>query len=182
LIFSIEGGASPEIIEYAQNFKWKHGQKIVRVHNQHRGLEKHVTSIWNAESDLEFAVFLEDDIEVSPYFFKWILINLRKYVFNGQVWINKEDTNLVGFSLYSPKRQEILKTFTNFNPYDMMPGHRLFLFQIPCSWGAVYFPWIWREYLDYYHWLKSSSSETQKFAGSLIPRTRLKLWIKSWKR
>ena len=35
---------------------------------------------WYPSSDDEFGIFLEDDIEVSPYFFKWTLLTLHEYV------------------------------------------------------------------------------------------------------
>jgi hypothetical protein len=55
-----------------------------------------------------------------------------------------------------------------------------YLSQIPCSWGAVYFPEHWREFHDY---LSIRLSEYSiKIHENVVPDIRSNKWIKSWKK
>ena len=56
---------------------------------------------------------------------------------------------------------------------EIGPNWRVFLFQLPCSWGVLYFPWAWRRFLKYF---KNASG------SPVIPATRINLWQRSWKR
>lgn len=55
-----------------------------------------------------------------------------------------------------------------------------YLSQIPCSWGAVYFPEHWREFHDY---LSIRLSEySMKIHENVVPDIRSNKWVKSWKK
>lgn len=57
---------------------------------------------------------------------------------------SKRDPNIFGISLYTPREPETtmpLARKTLFHPWQILQnGVRPYLHQMPCSWGAVYFP------------------------------------------
>lgn len=137
---------------------------------------------WQPVSDREFAFFFEDDIEVSPRFFEYALVALHKYILPGgkrtssSMWTDR----LVGISLNTPRYDEI-----NMPPRDWVPTMAIgeaesqFLFQLPCSWGALYFPWLWREFLHYYQWRRHHTLEA---LHNSIPDAATMHWRRSWKK
>lgn len=138
---------------------------------------------WHPVSDQEFAFFFEDDIEVSPRFFEYALVALHKYILpRGErasppsVWMER----LVGISLNTPRYDEI-----NMPARDWVPAMAIgetesqFLFQLPCSWGALYFPWLWRDFLQYYRWRRENTPEA---LHDSIPDAATMHWRRSWKK
>ena len=55
-----------------------------------------------------------------------------------------------------------------------------YLSQIPCSWGAVYFPEHWREFHDYLS-IRLSEYSIQ-LHNNVVPGVRSNNWVKSWKK
>ena len=94
---------------------------------------------------------------------------------------------MFGISLYQQKQIELLpegrRPFdaqgvfsSNSLPYPNTP----YLSQIPCSWGAIYFPEHWKEFHDY---LQIRFSETWlPIQEMVVPHVRSNKWAKSWKR
>jgi hypothetical protein len=94
---------------------------------------------------------------------------------------------LFGISLYQQKHIELLpKGRTAFNAQalfsrvgDINPASP-YLSQIPCSWGAVYFPEHWREFHDYL--AIRLSQQLMNIDSIIVPGVRSNGWAKSWKR
>lgn len=127
-------------------------------------------------------MFFEDDIEVAPDYFKYVLLCLRKYVFgsNGRRIHTYLHDHLIGVSLNTPRFHE-----TGLNPQDWTPQSVVgatpqFLFQLPCSWGALYFPWAWNEFLQYYTWRDETIARAN--VSETIPFSSVNTWVRSWKR
>ena len=95
--------------------------------------------------------------------------------------------HMFGISLYQQKvvetRQEGRVFFnprTVFAANDMAEYTTPYLSQIPCSWGAVYFPERWREFHSY---LNVRLSETLfGIDAVVVPNVRSNRWSKSWKK
>ena len=83
---------------------------------------------WRPKSAFEMGIFLEDDVEVSPFYFSWILFTLKKHLYDPMILSNMEDpedidlllsstllkkledpldSRWMGLSLYTPKLNEI---------------------------------------------------------------------------
>lgn len=142
-------------------------------------------SSWLATDDREFAFFFEDDIEVSPHYFDFSLISLHRLVLpkgrrsppGTSVWVDR----LVGISLNTPRYNEIIYPPVRWTPPEAISADEtLFLFGLPCSWGALYFPWKWREFLTYYYW--RSSQPPGDVLDDAIPDSATRLWRRSWKK
>jgi len=94
---------------------------------------------------------------------------------------------MFGISLYQPKvietRQEG-RAF--FNPRTIFAANGIteyttpYLSQIPCSWGALYFPEHWREFHSY---LNVRLSEALfGIDAVVVPGARSNRWSRSWKK
>ncbi|KAG0213886.1 hypothetical protein BGX28_003310 [Mortierella sp. GBA30] len=187
LTLNMDAEADRVTLKMAGSFHWEHGEKFMRHRVRRGGLMLAVVEAWYPQGDDEYAVLLEDDVEVSPLFYTWIKYNILKYRYSPD---NSLYQRMFGVSMYSQKFVEThLAGRAPFNPEDIFietPEYELrtpFLLQLPCSWGAVYFPEHWREFHEYVadrlldiEWNKSSLQSVQ------IPNSRTNRWSNSWKK
>eukprot|EP00760_Papus_ankaliazontas_P023163 PhM_4_TR1961/c0_g1_i1/m.96298 len=123
---------------------WPHGPVSVHKREANVGLKHNIMEAYyplRGDSD-EVVAFFEDDIEVSPYWYTWTREALVRY---HDQWVN--NTQFLGLSLYRPIHDELTS--------HKMPMHTEhpttpFLFQQPCSWGAVYLPAAWMRFRQFY--------------------------------
>ncbi|KAF9968471.1 hypothetical protein BGZ73_009257 [Actinomortierella ambigua] len=153
LMLNMDAEADRVTIQLAGNFEWEHGPKLMRHRVRRGGLMLAVVEAWYPEGDHEYAVLLEDDVEVSPLFYSWIKYNILRYRYSPGHHLYHR---MFGVSMYSQKFVEThLSGRSPFNPEDIFietPEYELrtpFLLQLPCSWGAVYFPEHWREFHEF---------------------------------
>lgn len=174
LEFHIDANPSIEISNYVESFNWPYGSKSMIFRNHQFGLERMVIKSWEAENDNEFVFFFEDDIEVHPKYFEYVF-----EIMKCNPEILKKDSDYFGIALTAPRYDEVNLNHSIWLPD--MKGNKLFLFQQPCSWGALYFPWKWREFLKYYrkrrHLSKHSIDDLK-----IIPNSCIWDWKKSWKK
>lgn len=164
-------------------FSWEHGEKTVRHRIQKGGLMPAIVESWYPSSNDNYAVLLEDDIEVSPFFYAWVKYNILKYRYSQE----SDDAMLMyGISLYSPRHLELLPQGRR--PFDPIVSigpeyspRTPYLSQVPCSWGAVYFPEHWREFHSY---LTSRMEDIRQdqLMNITVPNSRSSRWTKSWKK
>lgn len=176
LEFHVEGDPHPLVIQFINAFQWPNGEKRMKRRNKRVGLEVAIMESWGAQDDRELGMMFEDDIEVSPLYFDFILLNLRNYI------IRKPSGSelLVGVSLTTPRFNEVNIPHRMFYPKNVIgEDSRLYAHQLPCSWGAVYFPWEWRKFLDFYHWRKTKGPSEEL---ATVPHGYVNLWRRSWKR
>lgn len=94
---------------------------------------------------------------------------------------------MFGISLYQPRNLELrIEGRVPFDPRILfsendIPDLRIpYLSQVPCSWGAVYFPEHFREFHDY---LSLRLSETtHNISEVIVPEIRSNRWTRSWKK
>lgn len=113
----------------------KHGATYVHRAERHTGLKASVLSAWDARDESEYAVMLEDDIEVSPYFLLFAERAVRAYGIHDR---------LMGVSLFHLLWDEVNNAPAQFDT-DLSP----FLLQFPQSWGAIYFPRAWKKFVSW---------------------------------
>jgi len=183
LRFSLEASSSKELVNYVYGYKWNHGHKSVLQRVQKGGLIRAVSESWFPASNNDYGMLLEDDIEVSPYTIIWIEKILMK-ILNSKEREHKAQ-RVIGISLYQPKVTETNEyEFNRRKPFyarDIV--HELakvddspYLYQTPCSWGAVYFPDTWKEFLAY---LAQRVKYNRKVS---IPYSYTSGWRASWKK
>ena len=165
--------------------QWPFGQLVVRRRVIHAGLLPAIVESWYPSSNDSYAVLLEDDTEVSPLFYSWVKYSILKHRYGPQ-HTRENAKRLFGVSLYQPKNLELRpEGRVRFDAHQMfaelgIPPTMPYLSQIPCSWGAVYFPEHWREF---HRFLSLRMSETSlDITEPIIPDIRSNRWPKSWKR
>lgn len=143
-----------------------------------------IVESWYPTSNHTYGVILEDDIEVSPLFYAWLKFAILHYRYTASG--RQSSQRLFGVSLYSPKNVELRPEGRQ--PFDArnlfhelnLPVNTPYLSQVPCSWGAAYFPEIWREYHQY---LGLRLGETSlELSETIVPDVRSNRWPRSWKK
>lgn len=170
--------------KFVNNLQWNIGNKQIR----HRISSVHPMQVfaeaWYPSSDHEYAVMLDDRVELSESFYIWIKYNLLKYRYSRIT--NKQ---MFGISLYSPR---IIDTDPSGRLLLLPPsasGKSPYLMQVPCSSGSLYFPQHWREFHDYITaritdqaTVKRGSGNKHLFKDSLLTISKTNRWINSWRK
>lgn len=96
---------------------------------------------------------------------------------------------LFGLSLYQQKNLELrpegrhrFNARTTFASASLPDVRTPYLSQIPCSWGAIYFPEHWREFHDYLAVRLAGSHPALPPQGLVAPGVRSNKWTRSWKK
>ena len=163
---------------------WPDGHVTLRHRVVLGGLLPAIVESWYPSSNDSYGVLLEDDIEVSPLFYGWLKMSILQYRYSPSG--RAQSQRLFGISLYQPRNLELRpprripfdahKVFASLGLASDVP----YLSQIPCSWGAVYFPEVWREFHSY---LALRLSETGlPISDSIVPEIMSNHWPRSWKK
>ncbi|CAN0898871.1 hypothetical protein LINGRAHAP2_LOCUS19946 [Linum grandiflorum] len=176
--FNMDSQVDSPTIKLVSTFNWPHGPKTLRRRIIQGGLIRAVSESWYPSSDDDFGLLLEDDIEVSPYYYLWIKYALLTYHYDPQVSLPE----LSSISLYTPKIVEVVKERPKWNAtefFKRIHPNTPYLHQLPCSWGAVFFPKQWREF---YVYMNMRFTEDAKSNPVQIPKSRTNGWQASWKK
>jgi len=178
LIINMESIADKDTISISHRAKWPFGEKIIRHRVNQGGLIAAVTESWYPGSFDEYGILLEDDIEVSKFFFVWCRYNLMQYVYGSP---ENQEGGLFGISLYTPRKNELITGKPRWNSNEFFfnhTGHRhtVYIQPLPCSWGAIYFPTVW---MTFHHYLmyRQGTGKKVEIKGSLTNG-----WSASWKK
>ena len=70
LIISIDESNKSDLVQkVAEDFDWKHGEKIIRRFPERQGLKKHIIQCGDLSEKYGAVIILEDDLYVSPGFY-----------------------------------------------------------------------------------------------------------------
>ncbi|KAL0460183.1 UNVERIFIED_CONTAM: hypothetical protein Slati_0645500 [Sesamum latifolium] len=178
ITFNMDSKVDAATLKLVNSFDWPHGPKILRRRIIQGGLIRAVSESWYPSSDDDFGLLLEDDIEVSPYYYLWIKYALLAYHYDPQVSLPE----LSSISLYTPRLVEVVKERPKWNAteyFKRIHPNTPYLHQLPCSWGAVFFPKHWREF---YVYMNMRFTEDAKQNPVQIPKSRTNGWQASWKK
>lgn len=73
---------SHRILEFIDGFGWRHGEKFVHYRTGNAGLQAQWLEAWWPASDDEFAFVVEDDLEVSPLYYKFLKGLILRYYYD----------------------------------------------------------------------------------------------------
>ena len=97
--------------------------------------------------------------------------------------------DLFGISLYQQKSLELrpegrhrFNARSVFSTAGLPDPNTPFLSQIPCSWGAVYFPEHWREFHEYLSVRLAGTHPDLPISSIVAPGLRSNKWTRSWKK
>jgi len=176
LHFALEAGASRECIEELDAFEWSHGTKYLnRRIVPSGGPQVAIPEAFVLGGSTQFQIILEDDVRVSDQFYSWLkFVTLQ--MLDCQMC---ERENIFSVSLYTPRVVETglgARSRLNFERTSVNVGD-IFLYEVPCSWGATFMESYWLTALEYFQ---------QRAAGvnvfPAIPKTRVNGWTGSWKK
>jgi len=163
---------------------WRQGSTFVHQRVVHGDLLPAVVESWFPHSNDSYGVILEDDVEVSPFFYAWVKFALLRYRYGSA---KNREPSMFGISLYQQKNLELhLDGRKLFDARSLFESSGLpfastpFLSQIPCSWGAVYFPEHWTEFHSF---LRTRLDEKwMPLRDDVVPNVRSNKWTRSWKK
>lgn len=125
------------VVKLASEFDWEYGEKTLIVHPTNLGLRSHVLFCGDLSEKYGAIIMLEDDLVVSPYFYKYATECLLFYA---------DDTRIAGISMYNHT--------TNFScnlPFQLVGEcHDVYFLQIASSWGQAWSQRQWRSFRDWY--------------------------------
>ncbi len=158
LIISIDGGSvnNYEIVKTADEFDWHFGEKHVIKHNENIGLRNHIISCGDLVYTYGTIIILEDDLYVSPYFYRYALEASRFY---------GKTPEIGGIALYSYQ----INVNVNLPFHPLEDEHDTYFMQFPASWGQCWTRSQWDEFKKWY------STNPQIFASDRIPSS-----VKAW--
>ena len=133
--------AADAVAALAQNFSWAHGPKAVVRQPQHVGILGQWLSVAPASDD-DWAVVLEDDLALSPCFYRHLLAQRRTY--GGR-------RDVAGVTLQALDRHAC---FVGHGCAE--PPTPPFLSPIPGSWGFMPRPAAWRGFVA---WQKAHAAD-----------------------
>jgi hypothetical protein len=166
LIISIDGGGDPAVAAVAHQFQWQFGEKEIYSHRMNLGLKTHVLSAGDRTCDYDGIIMLEDDLMVSPLFYRYGSRALEAYQNNEMI---------AGVSLYSYRYLDVNGLF--FLP--SAGNGNTFLVKFPSSWGQA---WTTRQWQEFRGWLGSARDNDCPDLDSKLP-TKVASWpATSWKK
>ncbi|KAM0950853.1 putative nucleotide-diphospho-sugar transferase [Dioscorea sansibarensis] len=133
---------SHQILEFIDGFEWRHGQKLVHYRTGNAGLQAQWLEAWWPGSDDEFAFVVEDDLEVSLLYYKFLKDLILKYYYDRSNY----SPLIYGASLQRPR----FVAGKHGNKLKVDGDTHLFLYQIVGTWGQLLFPKPWKEFRLWY--------------------------------
>ncbi len=162
LIISIDKSNNPRVTELAEQFVWKHGEKIVNRQRENLGLKKHVLMCGDLTETYESIIMLEDDLYVAPSFYFYTEAAL-------EFAANKP--GIGGISLYSHQLNVHMR-----EPFCAVDdGYDNWYFQFASSWGQAFTKKQWHAFRN---WL--SVNDQKSLVDETIPQNVSSWSDKSW--
>ena len=130
------------VLALAKSFQWRHGRTCVHVQTKHVNVAFHWIYSWRPKSgSKEIGVFIEDDVDVSKYFLRYLKAARDFYAdskeING-ICLNDENCHIsrgarIGQPLVRPTGKNNI----------------VFLYSSFCTWGYAPHPDHWRAFQDW---------------------------------
>ncbi|CAH1782136.1 unnamed protein product [Owenia fusiformis] len=153
-----------EHFEMVKKFTFKsHIIKCVHIQDKHVGIYGQWIDTWNiGPNNKEIGVILEDDVDVSPYFYKWLKSVHLKYQ-------HREDVSGVGLSTTYPDpvadrdscwgRMNATGQRRNKCNKVRVPlkNNTVYMYKIPTTWGFSPKLSSWKKFQTWYHDIRRSN-------------------------
>jgi hypothetical protein len=160
LIISLDRADNREVERIASECEWPFGVKRVVIQPQRLGLRKHILQCGGYTSQFDAVVVLEDDLYVSPLFYRFARQGLAAYGDNDRI---------AGISLYSHLWN--VNCSRPFVPEE--DGTDAYFLQFAQSWGQVWNKRMWDGFRSWY-----DANALEGCTGDDIP-DRVKAWPES---
>lgn len=153
------------VLHACQTIDWKQGTKTVHKRAANAGLYQQWIYTWNiTEETTEFAVILEDDLEVSPAFYQWLRVARAAYA---------QDSDVGAFTLQrSTLRPRQVKGVAT-GPLDISSEHPVFKYRLLGTWGFAPQRDTWVEFRKWFE--EKTAKGDQPYVDGLVTTQ----WYKS---
>ncbi|KAJ3676555.1 hypothetical protein LUZ60_003967 [Juncus effusus] len=131
-----------EIIDFLLSFNWPYGDLKVHYRSGNVGLQAQWIEAWLPVSDDEFAFVVEDDLELSQLYYKFLKSAIMKYYYDKSNY----NPSVFGITLQRPR----FVGGKHGNKIDLDSEEQIFLYQMVGTWGQLLFPKPWREFRKWY--------------------------------
>lgn len=130
------------VLHTCQTVDWKQGTKTIHKRATNAGLYEQWIYTWNiTEETTEFAVILEDDLEVSPAFYQWLRVARAAYA---------QDADVGAFTLQrSTLRPKQIKGVAT-GPLNISDEHPVFKYRLLGTWGFAPQRDQWVEFREWF--------------------------------
>lgn len=189
-----DAAAADALRAVAEAFAWRRGPKIVDAKTKKSGLRESWLLAWRNPAPDDIMIALEDDVVISPHYFRWLLKVLREF---DLLSATRRPSYLSGISLSPLRLDEISYPPRKWLSHEHLQPHAFpaYLHAVPSSWGAVYFGNVWLQFLEFVA-LRGAApfydepGEGQPWvpgtklgdANLWLPDSRSNAWPRSWKR
>lgn len=137
LIISIDKGDNQDVLDAANAFEWKYGEKKVVYQKENLKLRKHILKCGDYAIEYGNVIILEDDLYVSKYFYEYTCAALD---------YSKNDKRIGGVSLYNHRYN-----VTASEPFEAIDdGYDNWYFRFASSWGEAWTKNQWMEFKEWY--------------------------------
>lgn len=154
LIMSIDNSGDDAVEKFAKTVEWEYGDRVIRTFEKRQGLRQHILLCGDYLDIYDAVAVFEDDIYVSPMFFKYTKACVEKYA---------DDEHIAGISLYT--HLENVYARYSFVP-DQSPFD-VFFMQIAQSWGQVWLRKQWKDFISWYLPRKDEFEMTEQLPSQL---------------
>lgn len=126
-----------ETLQVAERFNFSRGAYAVHVHDEHVGVQGQWMNTWRPDPKTkEIALLLEDDITVSPFFWRWLKKAHAAYAGLDEI---------SGFSISHPEMEH-----QNGGLLEVSANDTIFMYPVICTWGFSPQPRNWRSFQDWF--------------------------------
>lgn len=155
---SENGTVDDRVLDTCREFRWPHGELSVHVWDRHVGIWGQWIDSFRPVDEKDFGILLEDDLEVSPLYYRWLVgarraYGKRKDVFGYTLQRGTLRANQTGFG-----RRKI----------RMDSREKAYLYLLLGSWGYAPEPARWIEFRRWFH-ERSCEREFRPLVPGLIP-------------
>eukprot|EP00177_Eucheuma_denticulatum_P003968 GFKZ01007171.1.p1 GENE.GFKZ01007171.1~~GFKZ01007171.1.p1 ORF type:complete len:455 (+),score=60.27 GFKZ01007171.1:97-1461(+) len=139
------------VLHACRTTDWKQGTKTIHKRVSNAGLYEQWIYTWNiTQETTEFAVILEDDLEVSPSFYQWLRVARAAYA---------QDPDVGAFTLQRPtlRPRQIKGVATG--PLRIPSEHPIFKYRLLGTWGFAPQRDTWVEFRKWFEEKKESGEK-----------------------
>lgn len=164
LIISIDRGENnQDVLEVAERFVWKHGEKTVVYQKENLKLRKHILKCADYSIEYGSVIILEDDLYVSEYFYDYAAQALD---------FSEKDDRIGGVSLYNHRFN--VEASEPFEAID--DGYDNWYFQFASSWGQAWTKKQWCEFKTWYE--QNPKLDDRQEVPAYVRRWPSSSWLK----
>ncbi|XP_031474276.1 uncharacterized protein LOC116246580 [Nymphaea colorata] len=163
--------AARKMLSFVDGFEWRFGEKLVHYRTGNVGLPAQWLEAWWPSSDDEFAFVVEDDLELSPLYYRYLRRLIATYYYESSNY----SPSIYGASLQRPAFVAGIRG----NKVHLDDEEHIILYQLVGTWGQLLFPKPWKEFRLWYDMHKMKNIQPI-LEGMVTTRWHRSIGYKIW--